>query len=74
MKLVEYINTPDFNSRVCNMFPVATSTPLHKCANIRNPGVELDIQQAIYNISTATYAHRKEAHLIQSGLNSLKDL
>ena len=74
MKLSEYVNTREFSSRVGQSFPTATSAPLHKIANLRNPGVELDISQAVYNLAKTAYIHRKEYSLIHNGLVNLQEL
>ena len=74
MTLDTYVKTAEFHNKVCGLFPKATSLPLHKVANLHNPGVEVDIHQAIYGLSKKAYVVRKQWQVISNGLRELENI
>ena len=74
MTIDRLLKTSEFRAHVSRMFPNATSLPLHKTANTLNPGVDLDIQNAVYNMAKKAYFHRKSWGLIGTGIKELDNL
>ena len=74
MILDEYMKTAEFAVRVRRMFPIATSAPLHKVANLHNPHAELNIQQAVYGLSKKAYIRRRQWDLIHTGIRELENI